>query len=279
VKRELSIQAFLTQHASRFTLFDLQLLLAHVLNRPRTWILAHPEAELNLEQLTAFESALGRLQAGEPLPYILGHWEFYGLDFLVTPDVLIPRPETEHLVETALQSAIRNPQSAILDVATGSGCIAIALAIHLPGAHITATDISSAALTVAQANALRHCISDRIEFVQADLLETFKRSHVHTFDLLTANLPYIPTSTLHGLEVYGKEPTLALDGGPDGLDLIHRLLAAAPGVLAPGGLALLEIEATQGENAQALARQHFPAAQIRVLTDLAGHDRLLVIQT
>jgi release factor glutamine methyltransferase len=132
---------------------------------------------------------------------------------------------------------------------------------------------------VAQANAQRHHVADRIQFLQADLLETFKRSNVQTFALLTANLPYIPTYTLHSLEVYGKEPTLALDGGPDGLDLIRRLLAVAPGVLAPGGLALLEIEATQGEAAAALARQNFPNAQIRVIPDLAGRDRVLSIQT
>lgn len=274
-------------HGTRYTLHDLQILLAHTIGKPRTWLLAHPEAVLTSEQRAAFALALARLQAGEPLPYILGHWEFYGLDFLVTPDVLIPRPETELLVETALAFS-RNTQHAtrILDIATGSGCIAISLAVHLPGASITATDLSPAALAVARTNAERHHVSDRIAFLHADLLETserwnvetLKRSNVPTFDLLTANLPYIPTPTLLNLDVYGKEPTLALDGGPDGLDLIRRLLETAPAILAPGGLALLEIEATQGEAAATLAHQHFPAAQIRVIPDLAGLDRLIAIQ-
>jgi release factor glutamine methyltransferase len=273
---ELSIQALLTHHASRITLLDLQLLLAHIFERPRTWILAHPEAELTPEQRAAFESALARMQAGEPLPYLLGHWQFYGLDFHVTPAVLIPRPETELLVETALDFSRNTPhQLRILDIATGCGCIAIALAVHLPGASITATDISPAALSVAQANAHRHQVADRITFIQADLLDL----PLAPCSLLLANLPYIPTPTLLGLDVYGKEPTLALDGGPDGLTLIRRLLAAAPGVLAPGGLALLEIEASQGRAAIELACQHFPAAQCRILPDLAGRDRALAIQT
>jgi release factor glutamine methyltransferase len=225
---------------------------------------------------------------------VLGRWEFFGLDFVVTPDVLIPRPETELLVEQALEwwrnskSEIRNallcrnPKSEIrnaLDVGTGSGCIAIALAVHVPELHITATDISSAALVVARANAQKHGVADRIQFLQADLLNVPRSTcHVERCDLIVANLPYIPTGTLKTLEVYGKEPSLALDGGPDGLAFIRRLLQDAPGHLTPGGRVLLEIEASQGEAVRTLGRTIFPDAEVDILPDLAGHDRVLRIQ-
>lgn len=267
----------LSNRSIHFTSLEFDLLLAHVLRRSRTWILAHPETVLTVDQQATFNALLARLQAGEPLPYILGHWEFYGLDFLVMPDVLIPRPETEILVEIALQSASTHHPSKILDVATGSGCIATTLAVHLPEAHIIATDISASALAMARTNAQKHNVADRIQFVQADLISPFNLQP-STFDLLLANLPYIPTPTLLNLDVYGKEPTLALDGGPDGLNLLCRLLADIPTILAPGGLALLEIEATQGHAVVKIARRHFPNAQICILPDLAGQDRLLVIQ-
>ncbi|MFZ6026671.1 MAG: peptide chain release factor N(5)-glutamine methyltransferase [Chloroflexota bacterium] len=278
--RETSVRTLLAKHAhpSAIPQHDLQLLLAHTLHRSRTWVLAHPEAVLTGEQAAAFDAALARLLAGEPLPYILGHWEFYGLDFLITPDVLIPRPETELIVETALRAAGVMQQPKILDVATGSGCLAVTLAVHLPEAGIVATDISASALAVAGANAQKHGVAARVQFIQADLVP-LQPCSLPAFNLLVANLPYIPTPTLLGLDVYGKEPTLALDGGLDGLDLIRRLLADASAFLALGGMALLEIEATQGDVAVALARRHFPTAQVRVLPDLAGLDRLLVIQT
>jgi release factor glutamine methyltransferase len=246
--------------------------------------LTHPEAALTPEESATFERGLARLQAGEPLPYILGHWEFYGLDFFITPDVLIPRPETELLVDTALkQLAGGNHPAIILDVGTGSGCVAISIASHCPGAQIVATDISAAALAVAQRNAERHGVADCIQFIQADLFPLtppplpLGEGEGVRIDLLLANLPYIPTATLHNLDVYGKEPTLALDGGPDGLTLIRRLLEAAPPILAPGGGMLLEIEATQGEAASRLARDYFPRADIHILPDLAGYDRVLQI--
>jgi release factor glutamine methyltransferase len=244
--------------------------------------MAHPEATLSPEQQTALEAAVARLELGDPLPYVLGHWEFYGLDFVVTPDVLIPRPESELLVETAIhwlqalpRSAICDLQSPVLEVGTGSGCIAISLTVHLPGIRVTAADISPDALEIARANAIRHGVGSRIEFIQADLLDL----PLSPYRLLLANLPYIPTAALQRLDIYGKEPALALDGGPDGLDLIRRLLASAPPFLAPQGRALLEIEASQGQAAKALARRHFPTAEISVLPDLAGRDRLLSIQT
>lgn len=264
------------QPVSETPRLDAQVLAAHILGRSRAWVLAHPEAELSPEQAARFRAALARLVAGEPLPYVLGRWEFFGLEFAVTPAVLIPRPETELLVERALAWLERNPGRRLAaDVGTGSGCIAVALAAHCPGLRLLATDVSAPALAVARQNAARHRALERIEFIQADLLPPLGSP----LDLICANLPYIPGDTLPGLRVYRSEPALALRGGEDGLDLIRRLLALAPACLAPGGLTLLEIEASQGPGALALAREHFPTASLQIIQDLAGRDRLLEIQT
>jgi release factor glutamine methyltransferase len=267
---------------------DGQVLLAHILNKPRSWILAHPEAALTPVQQQDLEQAVSRLQAGEPLPYVLGHWEFFGLEFQVTPDVLIPRPETELLVEQALDWLRRHPSARnAIDVGTGSGCIAISLATHIPDLHLLATDLSFSALQIARRNAQKHSVIDRIDFVQADLLNwlnversTFsvvlnRNVSPPTFDLIVANLPYIPAETLLTLAVYGKEPTIALDGGQDGLDLVRRLLSQSPARLATGGLLLLEIEHRQGPPALALAQDAFLQAKVDVLKDLNGYDRIL----
>jgi len=264
---------------------DAQLVLAHVLDRPRTWILAHPETPLTAPQLASVEEAVSRLEAGEPLPYVLGHWEFFGLDFNVTPDVLIPRPETELLVEKAIAWLLLPELSRrVADVGTGSGAIAVTLAMHVPEVRILATDISPAALEVAKRNAEKFHVHHQIEFMECDLLPESKVEgqksdlRLSTFDLICANLPYIPTATLKGLSVFGREPTLALDGGEDGLDLVRRLLDIAPPWLAPHGLILLEIEATQGIQALSLAYDKFEDAEIHLHQDLVGHDRLLEIQ-
>lgn len=260
-----------------------QVLLAHVTGRSRSWLLAHPEVRLTPEQEQALQTAIRQREAGVPLPYILGHWEFFGLDFDVSPDVLIPRPETELLIETALAWARTHPPLGpccrFLDIGTGSGIIPITLAVHLPSAEILATDISPAALSVARQNAQKHGAAGRIRFIEADLLDNlnFEHSNTRTFDILTANLPYIPTATLKTLEIFGREPTLALDGGPDGLQLIRRLLAEITAGKVSTRLILLEIENRQGQAIQALARQHFPAADIEIKKDLAGQDRLAVI--
>jgi release factor glutamine methyltransferase len=274
-----TVQSVLANSPKKIPRLDRQILLAHVLGQPRAWVLAHLEIPLTEKQTREWKAALAHLRRGDPLPYVLGHWEFFGLEFIVTPEVLIPRPETELLVETALD-LIRQADSAIrtcVDVGTGSGCIAIALALHAPSLTLTATDISPEALAIAHANAVKHSIASRIELHTADLLDCPALAD-RRFDLLVANLPYIPTSTLRMLEVYGREPSLALDGGADGLDLIRRLLQTAPAHLAAGGALLLEIEASQGKSALDLARQAFTQAELRVLPDLSGRDRLLSIQ-
>ena len=256
---------------------DAQVLLAHVLGHVRTWLLAHPELELSAPQLDSVEAAVSRLEAGEPLPYLLGHWEFYGLDFNVTPAVLIPRHETELLVEKAIAwLKASTERRTVADVGTGSGAIAVTIAMNVPDARVLATDISPAALEVARSNAEKFNVQDRIDFMECDLLPTLNVER-STFNAIFANLPYIPTETLRRLPVFETEPALALDGGTDGLDLIRRLLSIAPRWLAPGGRILLEIEASQGMQVLSLAYDLFSEAEIHLHRDLAGHDRLLEI--
>jgi release factor glutamine methyltransferase len=262
--------------ADETPLLSCQLLVGHVLGQPRSWVVAHPEIPLTDQQLEKLHSLREALVQGTPLPYLLGHWEFYGLDFIVTPEVLIPRPETELLVTTALDWLKLHPnRRRIADVGTGSGCIAIALAVKTIEAQITATDLSQPALALARQNAELHHVQNKIDFVHADLLP----SDSSTFDMICANLPYIPTGKLATLPVSKFEPRLSLDGGPQGLTVIQRLLELSPSHLAPGGILLLEIEHEQKEAAIELAGSIFIGAAIQVLSDLAGRPRLLQIQT
>ena len=260
---------------------DASVLIAHIVNEPRTWVIAHPELILLPEQQLQMDEALARLSRGESFPYVLGHWEFFGMELEITPDVLIPRPETELLVAKAI-SWLRGSKTrrTVADVGTGSGAIAVAIASNVSGAHVLATDISHKALEVARRNALKFNVNDRIDFLQCDLLPPHFEAipTEHHFDLICANLPYIPTETLHGLRIFGYEPTLALDGGADGLDLIRRLLNVAPLWLAPNGMLLLELEATQGIQALNIAQAMFSTAAIHLHQDLAGQDRLLEIK-
>ncbi len=254
---------------------EAQVLLAHVLSQPRSWVIAHPESPISIQQSQTLNALLDKRQQGEPLPYLLGHWEFYGLDFLVNPGVLIPRPETELLVEEALYwtQKRKNPIKGI-DVGTGSGCIAISLAKCAPALRVLATDISRPALETCRLNAVRHAVQERVALVQADLLEPLRGP----FDLICANLPYIPTGKLAELEVTSHEPALALDGGADGLRLVERLLAQAGPRMAAEGLLLLEIESGARQPALEIARAAFPEAVVQVLPDLAGLPRLLRIE-
>jgi release factor glutamine methyltransferase len=254
---------------------DAQVLIAQSLAKPRSWVLAHPEAVITDEQQAIIQANLTRLKKGEPLPYVLGHWEFYGLDFLVTADTLIPRPETELLIDHALGWLRDHPsRRSGLDIGTGSGCIAISLARHIPDLRIIAVDLSFPALIIARQNALQHGVLDQIDFIQADLVLASN----NRFDLLCANLPYIPSDQLVQLKIYGKEPRLALDGGPSGLDLIRRLIEAVPNLAAAGGLILFEIESSQGEPINNLASSVLPNAEVKVHIDLAKRDRLVSIQ-
>src|SRR6266498_4861706 len=264
---------------------DASVLIASIINKPRTWVMAHPELVLTPGQQKQMDDSLARLERGESFPYVLGHWEFFGLDFEVTPAVLIPRPETELLVEKAIAwlqaSHERSPSTTlrVADVGTGSGAIAVTLAMHIPATYILATDISLPALKVAKRNAIKFDVAGRIDFVQCDLLPTHHDplpTDLH-FDLICANLPYIPAKTLQTLTVFGKEPTIALDGGEDGFSLIRRLFKIAPEWLAPNGMILLEIEDSLGNQALSLAYNSLSESTIHLHQDLTGRDRLLEI--
>ncbi len=258
-------------------IFDAQLLLRQITGHNRAWFISHPEAELNPDELKQLQISIKKIQDGVPLPYVLGRWEFFGLDFVVTPDVLIPRPETEILVENVISHVRAHPQIEynILDVGTGSGIIPISLAVHIPNSYYQCTDISKSAISIAHRNALRNGVEQRINFIECDLLP--EMLDLHNFDIITANLPYIPTSTLPELEIFNKEPTLALDGGPDGLALVNKLLGLIAGNLNQGCLVLLEIQNDQGPTVSELAREKFPSAVIRIIRDLAGFDRIVSI--
>lgn len=250
---------------------EAEILLAHVTGLTRTTLLAHPERPLTADERARYEDLLARRAAGIPLPYLTGRVEFFGLEFVVTPDVLIPRPETEMLVERALAW---DPQT-VVDVGTGSGCVAVALAVRSPRARIYATDLSRAALSVAVMNARRHGVADRIHFLQADLASPMRGP----VDLIVSNPPYVAEEEWASLpkSVREHEPRPALDGGPGGLRVIRRLLADAARLLRPGGVLLVEIGAGQGSQVAALARAAFPQGRIQVDPDLAGYDRMLEV--
>jgi release factor glutamine methyltransferase len=267
--------------SSEFGALEAQALLSRLLRRPRSWILAHPETDLPPGLFAEYSALFRRAAVGEPLAYLTGSREFFGLNFEVDPDVLIPRPETELLVETALawlanahksKTRIRRGVRAV-DLGTGCGCIAAALALRRSGLRVIATDISFRALAVAARNLSSLGVSDRVCLVQADLLAPWRGP----IDLLCANIPYVPSAELDSLPVLRYEPRLALDGGPDGLRLIARALEQCASRLDEGGLALFEIEASQGEVAPSLARKIFPASSVGVKKDAAGNDRLLYV--
>jgi release factor glutamine methyltransferase len=252
-----------------------QLLLAYVLKQTRAWVIAHPEAALNLAQQTELDHLFAKYLQGTPLPYLLERWEFYGLAFEVSPDVLIPRPETELLVEHALHWLRKHPgRRNAADVGTGSGAIATSLTKTMPDLRVLAVDQSWRALKIAQRNAQRHGTAAQVQFLQGNLLY----AAAGPFDLVCANLPYIPASVLADLAVGQHEPRMALDGGEDGLAYIRALLEDAPRWLDTGGLLLLEMQYDQGEAIYALAVQHFPQAHILVHNDLSGRQRLVEVQ-
>lgn len=260
---------------------DAQVLAAHVTARTRTWVVAHADEPFTVEQALTFEALIKRLEQGEPLPYVIGHHEFFGLDFDISPDVLIPRPETELLVQRALDWLAGTPgRREVADIGTGSGCIAISIASSMPNTRVLATDISPAAIQIARGNARKIGVASQMRFELCDLLPG-RGPGVETqphLDLVCANLPYIPTAELRSLPIFAREPSLALDGGPDGLDPFRRLFSVSPQWIAPGGLMLLEIEAQSGPAVLSLAYDAFHAAAIHLHKDAADRDRLLEIQ-
>lgn len=260
---------------------EAELLLCHALGLSREVLYTKLQEELAAVHELSFHDLLHRRLSHEPTPYILGSREFFGLDFEVSPAALIPRPETELLVETAIewleQRGLRGKRLHVIDVGTGSGAIAVPLANQIPKLRVIATDISREALELAKRNAARHALQGRIDFVQTSLLAATQGS----FDLIVANLPYVPALAYADLppDIREHEPEVALRGGESGTVLIEELLEEAGDRLPAGGLLLVEHGWDQGERLRDVARHYFPAAGIETRTDLAGIDRVLVVQT
>jgi release factor glutamine methyltransferase len=265
---------------------EAEVLLAHVLGLTRAQLYARLDDALNPETTARFHALIARRATHEPLAYLTGHREFYGLDFVVDLRVMIPRPETELLVEKALELRCAIRDLRLADVGTGCGCIAVALAVNLPQATVYATELSVEALAVATENVRRHldvapsvypCLSvDRVRLLCGDLLAPLPEA----VDLIVANLPYVTTAEWENLppEIHDFEPNIALDGGEDGLEQIRRLLAQAPTYLKPGGAILLEIGVGQAPAVASLARRHFPTASLTLAKDLAELERVVIIQ-
>jgi release factor glutamine methyltransferase len=277
---------------------DAELLLMYALGRERAYLLTHPDQSLTPEQSQTFLESIARRAAQEPIQYITGQQEFYGLPFRVTPDVLIPRPETEHLVEAALARLPGNQMLRIVDVGTGSGAIAVALAHALPLAHVIALDISPAALAVARLNAEANNVSTRIRFLESDLLAALTdqsasgQTHEidgklgprcpnfipeNGFDAILSNPPYVPESDRATLEpqVRDHEPATALFSGPTGLEIYQRLIPQAHALLAPGGWLLMEIGfGQQPALAQLFATQPAAWQEVTFLPDLQSIPRV-----
>lgn len=255
-------------------------LLAHLLGRRRAELPLYRHQPLTPEQREALREALARRARREPLAYILGTQEFMGLSLLVDARVLVPRPETEVLVEQAL--ARWQPQrTRWVDVGTGCGAVAVSLAVHLPAVQVVAVDLSQAALEVARANARRHGVADRVQVVAGSLLAPLRPLETGGgVDGILANLPYIPSAEVDTLqpEVSRWEPRLALDGGPDGLDLYRSLFPQVPGRLRPGGWMLCEFGQGQGEAMRQLAQRTPGLSRVEILRDYGGHERVLVAQ-
>jgi release factor glutamine methyltransferase len=254
---------------------DAEVLALHLIQRDRAFLIAHPEAELSAEGAVRYYALLERRLAGEPIQYITGETEFYGLPFKVDRNVLIPRPETEHLVEKVLALTARFERPRIVDVGTGSGAIAVALAHKLPAASITAIDVSEAALAVARGNAKRNGVADRIQFIEGNLLTPVSGQQ---FEIVVSNPPYVAESDRASLsvEVRDYEPSLALFAG-SGLDIYRRLIPEASAVIVAGGFLAVEVGFGQAEVVAGLFREA-GFTQTEFVADLQGIDRVVVGQ-
>ena len=266
---------FLTDESVPSPRMNAEVLLMFVLGVDRAYLYAHPERELTADENQRYEAALHARATGKPAQYITGHQEFWGMDLIVTPAVLIPRPETEHVIETVLELTREFPARTVVDVGTGSGCIALALAKELAQAQVTATDISPEALDVAKANAARLQLEKRIRFVEADLLKRDVASYVSTeLDLVVSNPPYVSEEERDKVqrEVRKFEPKLAVFGGAHGFDIYRRLIPQAYETLRVGGWLVMEIGFSQEEEIRKLLSDW---SEIRVTADLQGIPRVV----
>ncbi len=259
-----------------------ELLLAHALGCNRMALYTRYEHVPTTEQTAAFRELVKRRRENTPVAYLIGRTSFFSFDLAVSPAVLIPRPDTETLVEQVIRIVRQIPgweTPNILDLGTGSGCIAIALAKSLPGAQLVASDVSPEALTMARANADSLAVADRIRFIQGDLFAPLVQPPTPgAFHVIAANPPYIATGQLRELmpQVRDHEPTLALDGGPDGLDFYRRIGDEAAGFLIPGGLLIVETAFNQTEQVRQLFQTNTQLGDLRIVTDAAGHPRCVL---
>lgn len=251
-------------------------LLSFIINKDRTFLFSHAEDQLSDDSLRRFEEFVGRRASGQPLQYITGVQDFYGREFCVTPDVLIPRPETELLVEAAIELVDSEPF--ICDVGTGSGCIVVTLLCELQNARAVAVDKSPAALEVAKLNARNHSVLDRMEFAVSDCFDALEANR-YQFDMVASNPPYVSAEMMPGLqrEVRDHEPLVALSPGPDGLSIIRRLMLEAPAFLKDAGYLIMEIGFDQSEAVKSLVDEGvWQLLEIR--PDLQGIPRIVVLQ-
>lgn len=253
---------------------DAQILLCHVLGVDRPYLIAYDDRVLNSEEKSQFQTLIERRANGEPIAYIVGKKHFWDLEFVVTPAVLIPRPETEHLIEAALSWAKGKNNFSAADIGTGSGAIAVTIAKHTK-AKMFAVDVSEDALSIAQMNADKSDVE--IQFYQGSLAQALIMECIK-IDLLMANLPYIRSDEMPELAVSKHEPALALDGGDDGLDLVRELLLQVPDVCNPDALILLEIGMEQGQAVIDFANEHLILKNVSIIKDLAGLDRIVKIE-
>jgi len=254
-------------------LLDAQLLLAHVLHCSRLDLIAHPDRVLTEPEIAALDAMLNRRSAREPLAYILGRKEFFGLEIDVSPGVLVPRPETETLVEECIRR-LRIQSPAIVDIGTGSGAVAVALAVAIPSATVHATETSPAALEVARANVEKHNLTERVTLVLGDLVGPLAGM---SFDAIVSNPPYIPSGEIESLqpEIRLYEPVEALDGGSDGLDVYRRLIPASPALLRDGGFLAVEVGIEQARAVIEFARAA-GHGETQIVRDVAGVERVVV---
>ena len=258
---------------------DAEVLLSHILNRNRAWLITHIHDALDAGSHALFDDAIVRRAKREPLQHIIGKQEFWGLDFLVTPDVLIPRPETELVVESAIKAGRNMTAPVIIDLCTGTGCIAISLATELTAARFFAVDISEKALAIARENARRHGVSERVRFLEGDLFGPLEELDIRgRVDMIVSNPPYVRSGELNTLqaEVRDYEPGTALFAGPEGTEIHQRIISAAPEYLRRHGTLIMEMGMGQAEALARLFKATEAYSSVGILKDLAGIDRVIV---
>lgn len=266
--------AHLEKHGSETPRLDSEVLLAHARGCQRIQLYTRYDEALREDERSVMRDLVRRRAQSEPVAYLVGHREFFGLDFRVTPDVLIPRPDTETLVVELLELARPLASPRVLDIGTGTGCIAIAAAVNHPGGNFTAIDVSEPALAVARENAERHGVADRIRFLTGDLFAPLEAGE--RFEIIASNPPYIRDDEIETLQpdIRLHEPLSALVAGPDGLTTIRRLIAEAPRHLAPGGYLLMEIAPEQAAAVHNLLEGEAAYGEIRIIKDLPGKERV-----